>query len=78
MDSSELDYDQSNEIATGNNYIEECSEIISNSNSENMELTEEFTEMNMRTELVRSSKRNRQIDKDEIWTTISRRGKRFT
>lgn len=77
MDSSELEYDQSIETANVNNGIEDCGEIISNSNSENMELTEDVIQNSGECDVVRSSKRNRQIDQDEMWTNITRRGKRF-
>lgn len=78
MNSSELEHGQSIEVGNVNVNIEDCSEMISSNNSEIMELTEKCTEENTgNDDTVRSSKRNRQLDQEEIWTNITRRGKRF-
>lgn len=75
MDSYEQQYEQSSEIAIENNEIEACSGTISN--CENMEILGESMPINGEIEGVRCSKRTRQMDHDEMWTNITRRGKRF-
>lgn len=85
MDNSEREQINTNEDE--NNYVEGCCENMSNSEnircdenmrcSENMECTEQLPGNSTNSGTMKSNKRNRQIDQEEMWMTVTRRGKRF-